>query len=105
MRYTGRSDVNDPMSTGCHLRRAALARVGWALHLSFGGKGRGSRCMAKLGLKQILTAAYALLATGLLGVPLLVEAQQVGKTYRVGYISFPSLPTPYSKPFARAYVI
>jgi len=55
--------------------------------------------MAKLGLKQILTAAYALLATALLGVPLLVEAQQVEKTYRVGYLSIRPLPDPHLEAF------
>ena len=61
--------------------------------------------MTKLRLNQILTAMYALLATGLLGMPLLVEAQQVGKMYRVGYLSMFSLPIRTTKPFTRAYAI
>ena len=55
--------------------------------------------MAKLRLKQILTAAYALLVAGLLGMPLLAEAQQVGKTYRIGYLSLFSLPDPHLESF------
>ena len=47
-----------------------------------------------------MTAAWAAVAASVLfGAPLTVDAQQVGKIYRVGYLSFSSLPNSHYKAF------
>lgn len=67
---------------------------------TFGGTPGSVYEFREVSTQNIVTAAYAVLAASVLfGTPLSVVAQQAGKIYRIGYLSFPSLPNPHHEAF------